>query len=135
MLDTVAKQMVDNYTQLTAQIKKDGYYLQNVVVKAKLKIPGSKNLNNDGSDQVITGQVLEKTPKKTLLQILQENVKDFRWGTLGKNKLQQYFMSFSIVHFIIDGVDLDDFYYAKNPEELFHKFPSGATPLMTGFYF
>ncbi len=129
LLDTTARQFVENYSRLTEQMKKDGGYLEDVVVTTRVKIQGSKNLNrNGGSDQVITEDILEKTPKKTLLNVLQENVKGFRMGTLPRSSLQQYFIGFSIIHFVIDGMDLDDFYYARNPEEVFYKFPSESTP-------
>lgn len=96
---------------LILQMKKDGTYLKEVVIKGRATIAGSKNLNSDGgSDQVIGANTLEKTPKESLLDILQKQVKGFRVGAPPRSSIFRYMINSNIARFIIDGVDLEFFY-------------------------
>ena len=73
-----------NYTKTRASLSetenlaKGSHLLKEVKIKATKVIRGSQNLNGPGeADQVIDEKDLEKTGKKTLLQLLQESVKGF----------------------------------------------------------
>jgi hypothetical protein len=111
LLDTTVKKYVAALDSLVTQMKKDGTYLKEVIIKGKATIPGSKNLNKGGgADQVIEESVLAKTPKESLLDVLQKQVKGFRMGTLPKSTIYRYMINSNMVRFIIDGVDLEFFY-------------------------
>lgn len=111
LLDTTAKKYIAAQDSLVTQMKKDGTYLKEVIIKGKATIPGSKNLNEGGgADQVIGESVLAKTPKESLLDVLQKQVKGFRMGTLPKSTVYRYMINSNMVRFIIDGVDLEFFY-------------------------
>ncbi|MFT4094399.1 MAG: Plug domain-containing protein [Niabella sp.] len=111
VFDTAAKRSIDMRARLLEQIRRDGRMLEEVVVTAKARIPGSQNLN-DGADQTISQAVLEKTPKKTLLDVLKEKVPGFREGTLPKSQRLEYFINSNKVRFIFDGMDLDFYYHS-----------------------
>ncbi|MBL0336173.1 MAG: hypothetical protein IPP73_12945 [Chitinophagaceae bacterium] len=86
-------------------------YLPEVIVTGKVKIKGSKNLNeNGGADQLITGKVLESMPKETLLNVLNKKMKGFHKGTLSKSQLQVYKRDGDLVVFIIDGYNISKAY-------------------------
>ncbi|GAB3418457.1 hypothetical protein [Niabella aquatica] len=112
VFDTVLKKSLDRRTLIMEQLKRDGRYLEEVVVKAKARVPGSKNLNEDGgADQTITQAMLEKTPKADLLTVLSRQIPGFPVvrGTpfsIGK----------SPVWIIIDGMDLK--FFEMNPYDV-----------------
>ncbi|MFT3701798.1 MAG: hypothetical protein QM802_05495 [Agriterribacter sp.] len=109
--DTAVRKYIAAQDSLIMQMKKDGTFLKEVVIKGRTTIPGSKNLNKDGgADQVIDENTLEKTPKESLLDVLQKQVKGFRTGILPKGTLYRYMVNSNMVRFIIDGVDLEFFY-------------------------
>ncbi|MEX6689609.1 hypothetical protein QTN47_19045 [Danxiaibacter flavus] len=111
LFDTIAKQYINTRTKMVEQMKAEGNFLQEVVVTAKARIPGSKNLNeNGGSDETITEKMLDKTPKETLLDVLKAKVTGFRLGTPPKSFQWCYLINSNVVRFIIDGVDLHFFY-------------------------
>lgn len=111
LLDTATLLYVKNQAALRSLIKKNGEYLDEVVIKTNKGIPGSKNLNkNGGSDQMINEKTLAQTPKATLLDVLYKQVKGFRLGSPPKSTRLLYMISTNIVRFIIDGVDLNFFY-------------------------
>jgi len=59
-----------------------GHLLKEVNIKAKKIVKGSQNLNGPGeADIVLDEKDMEAAGKKTLLQLLEENVKGFREGT------------------------------------------------------
>lgn len=112
--DTIAKNFTVHQKQLESELKKDGIYLKEVIVTGRVKIAGSKNLNSDGgADQVINESTLEKTPKESLVDVLQQQVKGFRVGTLPRSNMQRYMVHSNMARFIIDGVDLEFFYQAS----------------------
>lgn len=116
--DSTARLAIDRQQELIEQFKKDGTYLKEVVVTAKAKIQGSKNLNSDGgSDQTINESTLNKTAKLSLLDVLQQQVKGFRIGTLRKSNVQRFMINSNITRFIIDGVDLEFFYQASGSND------------------
>lgn len=109
--DTAIKKYMVAQENIVEQMKKDGTYLKEVIIKGRSAIPGSRNLNKDGgANQVINEATLEKTPKKSLLDVLQEQVKGFRVGMLPKGTIQRYMINSNMVRFIIDGVDLEFFF-------------------------
>ncbi len=76
-----------NYAKTHALIKQQenftmgGHILKEVKIKAKKIVHGSQNLNGPGeADIVLDEKDMEAAGKKTLLQLLQENVKGFREG-------------------------------------------------------
>ncbi|WP_300596581.1 Plug domain-containing protein [Niabella sp.] len=111
LLDTATAQFVNKQVAIRKLIKKNGEYLDEVVVKTNAGITGSKNLNpGGGADQVINEKVLEKTPKVTLLDVLYKQVKGFRMGSPPRSMRQMYMINSNMVRFIIDGTDLNFFY-------------------------
>lgn len=115
LFDTMARQYVNHNTFLSEQLRKDGRFLPEVVVTAKLKIKGSKNLNVDGgADETIFEATLNTMPKETLLDVLFKKVDGFRQGSPPKSVKQCYMIKSNIVCFIIDGVDLNFFYDPEN---------------------
>lgn len=114
LLDTATAQFVNKQTAMRKLIKKNGEYLDEVVVKTNALIPGSKNLNkNGGADQVINEKILQQTPKATLLDVLNKQVKGFRIGSPPKRTALMYMVYTNIARFIIDGVDLHFFYHSS----------------------
>lgn len=111
LLDTATARFVNKQIDIRKLIKKNGEYLDEVVVKTNAGINGSKNLNkNGGADQVINEKVLGKTPKATLLDVLYKQVKGFRMGSPPRSMRQMYMINGNMVRFIIDGTDLNFFY-------------------------
>lgn len=111
LTDTLARDYITRHEKIRTQLVKDGIMLEEVVLKSKSRIPGSKNLNEDGgADQVINEEVLNKTPKETLLTILEKQAKGFRAGILPKSNYPAYMINSNIVRLIIDGVDVHFFY-------------------------
>lgn len=111
LTDATVKKYIAAQESIVEQMKRDGTYLKEVIIKGRSVIPGSKNLNKDGgANQVINEATLDKTPKKSLLEVLQEQVKGFRTGSLPKSTLLRYMINSNMVRFIIDGVDLEFFF-------------------------
>ncbi|MCD2423512.1 Plug domain-containing protein [Niabella pedocola] len=111
LLDTATARFVNKQVAIRKLIKKNGEYLDEVVVKTNAGISGSKNLNKSGgADQVINEKIMEKTPKATLLDVLYKQVKGFRQGSPPKSLRQMYMINSNMVRFIIDGTDLNFFY-------------------------
>lgn len=111
MMDSSVKGYTTRQRELVTGFKKDGLYLEEVVVTGRARIAGSKNLNADGgSDQLINESTLEKTPKETLVEVLQRQVKGFRVGSPPRSSRQRYMVNSNIARFVIDGIDLEFFY-------------------------
>lgn len=88
------------------------HVLREVVVKGQKVIPDSKNLNGPGgSDFALGEEDMHKAGKKTLRDVLTQQVKGFR---LGGKRLNVYVIQTALVHLIIDGVNLDFF---RPPED------------------
>ncbi|MDB5012694.1 MAG: hypothetical protein JWQ25_896, partial [Daejeonella sp.] len=100
-----------------------GNVLAEVVVSAKKIVTGSKNLNGPGeADLVISEKELEKQGKKTLGDLLRDNVKGFGIRTT-KNGLPIYVIHSNRLHLIIDGVNTASFYPGYgSPFEYFKQF-------------
>jgi len=127
LFDTAARQTINKQKELAAQLQRDDNYLKEVIVKSKLRIPGSKNLNEDGgADETITETALSKTPKVSLLEVLQNQVKGFHIGQLPRSTPLYYMVNANIARFIIDGVDLHFFYQPPSG--------TGAPPLLNNDY-
>ncbi len=111
LTDDAMKKYTAHRQQMITALKNDGTYLEEVVVTARARIAGSKNLNADGgADQVINEAVLDKTPKENLADVLLRELKGFRVGTVPRSSRQRYMVNSNIARFIIDGVDLEFFY-------------------------
>lgn len=111
LVDTMARQYAARQEMNRAALKKNGIVLEEVILQSKKRIPGSKNLNEDGgADQVINEETLNKTPKQSLLDILQQQVPGFRLGTPPKSNALLYLVHYNIVRLVIDGVDLHYFF-------------------------
>lgn len=109
LFDTVAREYVQKQEKINAEFKKGGGLLAEVIVKSKLRIPGSQNLNEDGgADQVVSEETLNKTPKESLRRILEKQVKGFHLGAIRTRMC--YMVNSNIVRLIIDGVNLNTFY-------------------------
>ncbi len=104
LFDTVTTKAINRRSAAMEQLRRDGRYLEEVIVTAKARIPGSKNLNEDGgADYTITQAVLEQRPKDDLLTVLGRKIPGFPRErgpfTIGKSSIQ----------IIIDGMDLKEF--------------------------
>ena len=109
LFDTVAREYVEKRQKINAQFKKGGGLLEEVIVKSKLRIPGSQNLNEDGgADQVVSEETLNKTPKETLRRVLEKQVPGFHLGAIRTR--QCYMINSNLVRLVIDGVNLNSFY-------------------------
>lgn len=109
VFDTLLKKSIDRKALIMDQLKRDGRYLEEVVVTVKARIPGSKNLNEDGgADQTITQAVLEKTPKTDLLTILGRQIPGFPVV-----RGMPFAIGRSPIWIIIDGMDLN--FFEMNP--------------------
>lgn len=108
-LDTLGvarvRRQVADQEQLNKLLGRD--VLKEVVVVGQKVISGSKNLNGPGgSDLALSESDMKKAGKMTLRDVLARDVKAFR---LGGKRLNVYVMGTSLVHLIIDGVNLDFF--------------------------
>ncbi|MBC7935018.1 MAG: hypothetical protein H7Y86_06630 [Rhizobacter sp.] len=85
-------------------------FLEEVIVKGKSKIAGSKNLNqNGGADIVITESRLKEFPQETSLQVLYKTIPEFNRGPIGKY-LYGYKIKNAYVVFTIDGYNINKYY-------------------------
>jgi len=85
--------------------------LQTVIVKDKAIVKGSKNLNGAGSyNQLITSDEIEKSGQASLYQLITQKVNGFHEGHFHKNTSLTFLIREKQVHFVIDGVDLEQFY-------------------------
>jgi hypothetical protein len=117
LVDTMVQQYVAKQEKVMTDLKKDGVLLQEVVVVSRLRVQGSKNLNeNGGADQVINEEALNKMPKESLLNILKTQVPGFRMGTPPKSKVLLYMINANVARFVIDGIDLHFFYQSSNEQ-------------------
>lgn len=111
LVDTVTRDYINRQQKIRTDLIKDGIVLEEVIVKSKRRIQGSKNLNEDGgADQVIDEEALRKTPKEPLLKILQAQVKGFRVGSPPRSRSILYMINSNLVRLVIDGIDVH-FYY------------------------
>jgi hypothetical protein len=109
--DSISARYLREQVKITYKEKEGKGYLPEVIVNAKLKIKGSKNLNMDGgSDQTISAKTLETMPKLTLLDVLIKKVKGLHIGPLSKSPLQVYKRDGDLVVFIIDGYNINETY-------------------------
>lgn len=109
-LDSLSQKFVDIKNEEYKVAFKSGINLREVKIVGKKIIKNSKNLNGAGNaDQVLNEEDLDKVAKRTLLNVLQDNVKGFRQG-FNKTGKGAYYINFSILRLIIDGVDVDFFY-------------------------
>lgn len=114
LIDTIAREHIAKQKTIREELKKDGVLLQEVIVTAKYRVPGSKNLNEDGgADQTITEETLNQTPKKNLLQVLQERVPGFHMGTPPRSSVLFYMIYGNLVRLVIDGVDMHFFFQSN----------------------
>jgi len=122
--DSTSINMVKNKINLSKNLT-EGINLKEVEIIGNRTIKGSKNLNGPGkADEVLTYQDMEKAGKKTLLDVLEENIKGFRFKFVG-NTTKTFMIDERIVKFIIDGVSLD-FFYVKSgqfaPQDEYYTF-------------
>jgi hypothetical protein len=100
------------------QLITQGNVLKTVVVEAKKIVKGSRNLNGPGeADVIIDEKELEKSGRTTLGQLLAKRVPGFRLhiDAKGPYVARQYVIYTTLVHLIIDGVELDFFHNPEGP--------------------
>ncbi len=130
LADTVSRRLVESRARVLGRIDPGSIMLEEAVVTAQAQIPGSKNLNKGGgADQVIPQEVFEDTPKKTLFDLIHEQVDKF--GTrhvVGTGEYipghpkgiisrgQVYTVDQNFARFVIDGIDLTRFFYPADPK-------------------
>jgi hypothetical protein len=97
-----------------SQYDGNGIRLKTVVVKDRATVRNSQNLNNPGeADQVIQEEVMVNEGKKSLLDVLQDKVKNFRasfYKDSGKKTNMEYFIKDKRARFVFDGIDVEKFY-------------------------
>ncbi|MDN3585117.1 hypothetical protein QWY86_00445 [Pedobacter aquatilis] len=109
-LDILSQQFIAIKNEEYKVAFKSGINLREVKIIGKKIIKSSKNLNGAGNaDQVLNEEDLDKVAKRTLLNVLKDNVKGFRQG-FNKAGKGGYYINFSIFRLIIDGIDVDFFY-------------------------
>jgi hypothetical protein len=94
------------------------HLLKTVTITGKTIVRNSKNLNGPGeSDQAVGQEEIEKLGKISLLQLIEQRIKGFREDNLvihpsGKSAVfvKMFFLNDKKVQFIIDGVNLDEFF-------------------------
>lgn len=107
--DTAARKAIDRRSAVMEQLRRDGRYLEEVIITAKARVPGSKNLNEDGgADQTITQSVLEQTPKADLLTVLAKQIPGFP-----NVRGMPFAIGTSRIEIVIDGMDLR--FFEMNP--------------------
>lgn len=112
-IDSISAQLVASQRQ-SASFGNGGIALREVKITGKKIIKRSKNLNGPGeADQTLTDADLEKLNKKTLLNVLEENVKGFRAGVPRRSISREFMVNFALVKLIIDGIDVD-FFFSKS---------------------
>lgn len=120
LFDTASRKYISNQQLLWQQMKRDGNFLEEVVISAKRKIQGSKNLNEDGgADQVITEKILEATPKEDLLHVLSRQIPGFpvvRGApfAIGKSKVEIVIDGTHLGWFEMDPIDVLRYYSAED---------------------
>ncbi|WP_114788900.1 hypothetical protein U0035_04765 [Niabella yanshanensis] len=120
LFDTAARKAIDRRSAVMEQLRRDGRYLEEVIVTAKARISGSKNLNEDGgSDQTITQSVLEQTPKDDLLTVLVKQIPGFppMRGTpfaIGRSKIEIVIDGMDLKFFEMDPIDVLQYYSAED---------------------
>jgi len=98
-----------------------GRTLHEVKITARKVIKESQNLNEDrGADQALNEKDIEKAGKKTVLQLLQEQIKGFRVGvfTLGGVSYFSYFIKDKWIIFFMDGTRLNYGVYRESLNDL-----------------
>lgn len=120
LFDTASRKYISNQQLLWQQMKKEGNFLEEVVIHAKRKIQGSKNLNEDGgADQVITEKILDATPKDDLLHVLGRQIPGFpviRGApfVIGKSKVEIVIDGTHLGWFEMDPIDILQYYSAED---------------------
>jgi len=105
-----------NYTKKAALIRYQAgipagaHLLKEVKISAKKIVKGSQNLNGPGNADVILDEKdLEKAGKKSLLQLLEENISGF--GEMNSRLVPRwYYAHFKHVVLLVDGIFLHDVY-------------------------
>ena len=104
-------------TQAQSLYSGEGQVLNEVSIKAKKFVAGSKNLNGPGgADQIIDEEELKKADTKTLSDLLREKIKGFvdygLWSRTCfgcKSVPMPYVLNGKLLHFVFDGIDIDKF--------------------------
>lgn len=98
----------------------EGMTLAPVVVYGKKRVEGSQNLNGEGNaDMVLNEADMDKAGKKSLLTLLEENVKGWMVKTYKSTSYRYYVANYDeAVIFIFDGIRLGDMYEFTSLEEL-----------------
>jgi len=139
--DSTSLNMVKKAADLSNYLN-DGINLKQVEVIGNRTVKGSKNLNGPGNaDEILTEQDMLKAGSKTLLTILEENIKGFgvKYNNRGpsvrsfngvtirrvdNNNLKQFSIYDQDVKIIIDGVNVDLFYTSSGqfppPDEYYN---------------
>lgn len=114
--NTKLRDYVQQQVKITNELKTQKGYLENVIVRGKIRVKGSRNLNEDGgSDQTIGAKVLEAMPKSTLLEVLTKELPGLHVGTLPKSDVRLYKRNGDMIVFIIDGYNILQFFQATTP--------------------
>lgn len=114
--DTAVSVQLQQKANLYRGLRRERGYLPEVIVKSRLRVKGSKNLNEDReADQTITEAMLDKDAKEELLYILNRDVKGFNRSTFPKSNIQTYKVNGDFAVFVIDGFNINRNYEPTSP--------------------
>ena len=129
LVDTSAQRLVEMRTRMLGLANPGSIMLDEAVVTAQARVPGSRNLNpGGGADQVILRDAFENTPKKTLLDLLYEHVDGFGMqyvegeglyipGDPGvRSRGHVYTVGQHFARVVVDGMDLSRYYVPADPD-------------------
>ena len=104
-VDTATRDILKNRVEnFEAQNKLSGKQLKEVVIKGKRIIKDSYNLNDGESDLTLSEADMNKAGKKTLGEILFQNISGFM---IDERKQAYFIRGDQLVHLVIDGVDVN----------------------------
>jgi hypothetical protein len=88
-----------------------GHVLQEVKIKDKKVVKGSKNLNGPGeADLALNEDDMDKAGKLTLAQLLEQKIKGYHSGYIRKSISLRHMVDDEPVFFVFDGVFINRFY-------------------------
>ncbi len=122
-LDSISTNLIKTKVEEYKLTKRDGLLLNEVNIIGKRTVKGSKNINGPGgADYIISEEELNQIAKKTLYDVLLEKVKGFREGYPKKSNNRIFFVNFTVLKLVIDGIEVDFFYDADagGPESYYH---------------
>lgn len=115
--DTTLLALTSTRQQLNKKLT-EGLTLAPVIVYAKKTVANSQNLNGSGNADVVLNEGdMYRADKKSLLDLLNENAKNFYVKSIPKTTFRAYYIGSQYVLFVFDGVLLNNVYQFGSFEE------------------